>query len=72
MFTELAQAYTLLDGDAELPVGVSPLPCAAPGVTVGWDCRFSQLELKRGIMATGGATLPMAERAGLAMRCCTC
>jgi len=29
------------------------------------DCRFSQLEVKRGIMATGGATLRMAERAGL-------
>src|SRR5205085_962675 len=28
------------------------------------DCRFSQLEVKRGIMATGGATLRMAERAG--------
>jgi enoyl-CoA hydratase/carnithine racemase len=29
------------------------------------NCRFSQLEVKRGIMATGGATLRMAERAGL-------
>ncbi len=29
------------------------------------DCRFSQLEVQRGIMATGGATLRMAERAGL-------
>ena len=29
------------------------------------DCRFSQLEVKRGIMATGGATLRMAERAGM-------
>jgi enoyl-CoA hydratase/carnithine racemase len=29
------------------------------------DCRFSQLEVKRCIMATGGATLRMAERAGL-------
>ncbi|HVR48484.1 MAG TPA: crotonase/enoyl-CoA hydratase family protein [Pseudorhodoferax sp.] len=28
------------------------------------DCRFSQLEVQRGIMATGGATLRMAERAG--------
>jgi enoyl-CoA hydratase len=27
--------------------------------------RFSQLEVGRGIMATGGATLRMAERAGL-------
>ena len=29
------------------------------------DCRFSQMEVQRGIMATGGATLRMAERAGL-------
>jgi enoyl-CoA hydratase/carnithine racemase len=29
------------------------------------NCRFSQLEVKRGIMATGGATLRMAERAGM-------
>ena len=29
------------------------------------DCRFSQLEVQRGIMATGGATLRMAERAGV-------
>lgn len=28
------------------------------------DCRFSQLEVKRGIMATGGATIRMVERAG--------
>ena len=28
------------------------------------DCRFSQMEVQRGIMATGGATLRMAERAG--------
>ena len=29
------------------------------------DCRFSQMEVQRGIMATGGATLLMAERAGV-------
>jgi enoyl-CoA hydratase len=29
------------------------------------DCRFSQMEVQRGIMATGGATLRMAERAGV-------
>ena len=29
------------------------------------DCRFSQLEVKRCIMATGGATLRMAERGGM-------
>jgi len=28
------------------------------------DCRFSQLEPKRGIMATGGATLRFVERGG--------
>ena len=38
----------------------------AGDITVAADnCRFSQLEVKRGIMATGGATLRMAERAGL-------
>jgi enoyl-CoA hydratase len=38
---------------------------AADVVIAADDCRFSQLEVKRGIMATGGATLRMAERAGL-------
>jgi enoyl-CoA hydratase/carnithine racemase len=38
---------------------------AADVVVAADDCRFSQLEVKRGIMATGGATLRMAERAGL-------
>ena len=28
------------------------------------NCRFSQLEVKRGIMASGGATIRMVERAG--------
>ncbi|WP_425355181.1 crotonase/enoyl-CoA hydratase family protein [Ramlibacter agri] len=57
-----------------------PLVCAVQGITftlgielmlaadcvvAADDCRFSQLEVKRGIMATGGATLRMAERAGL-------
>jgi enoyl-CoA hydratase len=127
MYRELAQAYTLLDDDPELRVGVlfahgahftagldlptiaplmqrgekaippglvepndlgtpgyrrrtRPLVVAVQGITftVGIelmlaadivvaadDCRFSQLEVKRGIMATGGATLRMAERAGL-------
>lgn len=127
MFRELAQAYTLLDDDAELRVGVlhalgdhftagldlpsiapfmqkgeklwpaglvEPLDLGSPGyrrrtkpmvvavqgitftlgielmlaadiVVAADDCRFSQLEVKRGIMATGGATLRMAERAGL-------
>ena len=41
------------------------LMLAADIVVAARDCRFSQLEVKRGIMATGGATLRMAERAGL-------
>lgn len=41
------------------------LMLAADIVIAADDCRFSQLEVKRGIMATGGATLRMAERAGL-------
>jgi enoyl-CoA hydratase len=41
------------------------LMLAADVVVAADDCRFSQLEVQRGIMATGGATLRMAERAGL-------
>jgi len=41
------------------------LMLAADIVVAEDNCRFSQLEVKRGIMATGGATLRMAERAGL-------
>ena len=37
---------------------------AAEVVVAADDCRFSQLEVNRGIMATGGATLRMTERAG--------
>jgi enoyl-CoA hydratase len=40
------------------------LMLAADIVIAANDCRFSQLEVQRGIMATGGATLRMAERAG--------
>ncbi len=127
MFRELGEAYTLLDDDGELRVGVlhafgkhftagldlptiaplmqrgekaiplgmveptdlgtpgyrrrtKPMVVAVKGITytlgielmlaadivvAADDCRFSQLEVKRGIMATGGATLRMAERAGL-------
>jgi enoyl-CoA hydratase len=127
MLRELAQAYTLLDEDDELRVGVlhafgphftagldlptiaplmqrgekampqglvepvdlgtpgyrrrsKPMVAAVKGITytlgielmlaadivvAADNCRFSQLEVKRGIMATGGATLRMAERAGL-------
>ncbi|NPC58110.1 crotonase/enoyl-CoA hydratase family protein [Caenimonas soli] len=127
MFRQLAEAYTLLDDDPALRVGVlhafgrhftagldlptiaplmrrgekaiplglveptdlgtpeyrrrtKPMVVAVKGITytlgielmlaadvvvAADDCRFSQLEVKRGIMATGGATLRMAERAGL-------
>ena len=127
MFRQLAEAYTRLDDDADLRVGVlhafgdhftagldlpaftefmkrgekavppglvephdfglegyrrrtKPMVVAVKGIcfTVGIelmlaadivvaadDCRFSQLEVQRGIMATGGATLRMAERAGV-------
>jgi enoyl-CoA hydratase/carnithine racemase len=127
MFRELGEAYTLLDDDDELRVGVlhafgkhftagldlptiaplmqrgekaiplglveptdvgtpgmrrrrKPMVAAVKGITftlgielmlaadivvAADDCRFSQLEVKRGVMATGGATLRMAERAGL-------
>ncbi|SLN33990.1 crotonase/enoyl-CoA hydratase family protein [Oceanibacterium hippocampi] len=41
------------------------LMLAADIVVAAAGTRFSQLEVKRGIMATGGATLRMAERAGL-------
>lgn len=41
------------------------LMLAADIVVAADNCRFSQLEVKRGVMATGGATLRMAERAGL-------
>ncbi len=127
MFRELGEAYTRLDDDSALRVGVlhavgahftagldlpsiapmmrrgekavplglvdplnlamagyrrrnKPMLVAVQGITytlgielmlgadivvAADDCRFSQLEVKRGIMATGGATLRMAERAGL-------
>lgn len=37
---------------------------AADMVIASSDCRFSQLEVKRGLMPTGGATIRMVERAG--------
>lgn len=40
------------------------LMLAADIVVAASDCRFSQLEVKRGLMATGGATIRMVERAG--------
>ena len=127
MFRELAEAYTRLDDDSTLRVGVlhafgdhftagldlpafsefmqrgekvvpkglvephdfglegyrrrtKPMVVAVKGIcfTVGIElmlgadivvaadnCRFSQLEVARNIMASGGATLRMAERAGV-------
>jgi enoyl-CoA hydratase/carnithine racemase len=41
------------------------LMLAADVVVAASDCRFAQLEVRRGIMATGGATLRIAERAGI-------
>jgi enoyl-CoA hydratase/carnithine racemase len=41
------------------------LMLAADVVIAASDCRFSQLEVKRGIMATGGATIRITERAGI-------
>jgi enoyl-CoA hydratase len=124
MWSELRDAYTLLDEDDALRVGVlfghgdhftagldlpkwrdgmkasegsapsaarvdpvglgaracrKPVVCAVRGITftagIEWmlaadivvaadDCRFSQLEPKRGIMATGGATIRFVERGG--------
>ncbi|RJF94724.1 enoyl-CoA hydratase [Oleomonas cavernae] len=40
------------------------LMLAADIVVAGSDCRFAQIEPKRGIMATGGATFRFVERAG--------
>lgn len=40
------------------------LMLAADIVVAADDCRFSQLEVKRGVMAAGGATLRMVQRAG--------
>ena len=127
MFQQLAQAYTRLDDDPELRVGLlhafgehftagldlpliaefmktgqkvippglvephdyglpgyrrraKPMVAAVKGIcfTVGIelmlgadivvaadDCRFAQMEVQRCIMPTGGATLRMAERAGV-------
>jgi enoyl-CoA hydratase/carnithine racemase len=61
------------------PLRSKPLVCAVQGIcfTLGIelmlaadivvaaeDCRFAQLEVKRGIMPAGGATIRMVERAG--------
>jgi len=45
-------------------VGIE-LMLGADIVVAADDCRFSQLEVQRCIMPTGGATLRMAERAGV-------
>ena len=44
-------------------VGIE-LMLGADIVVAADNCRFSQMEVQRGIMATGGATLRMAERSG--------
>jgi enoyl-CoA hydratase/carnithine racemase len=41
------------------------LMLAADIVIAASDCRFAQLEVQRGIMASAGATIRIAERAGL-------
>ena len=61
------------------PLRTKPLVCAVQGIcfTLGIelmlaadivvaadDCRFAQIEIKRGIMPAGGATVRMVERAG--------
>ncbi len=61
------------------PLRTKPLVCAVQGIcfTLGIelmlasdivvaadDCRFAQIEVKRGIMPSGGATIRMVERAG--------
>ena len=61
------------------PIRSKPLVCAVQGIcfTLGIelmlaadivvaadDCRFAQIEVKRGIMPAGGATMRMVERAG--------
>jgi enoyl-CoA hydratase/carnithine racemase len=61
------------------PIRTKPVVCAVQGIcfTLGIElmlstdivvaadnCRFAQIEVKRGIMPTGGATIRMVERAG--------
>jgi enoyl-CoA hydratase/carnithine racemase len=61
------------------PIRTKPLVCAVQGIcfTLGIElmlaadiviaadnCRFAQIEVKRGIMPAGGATIRMVERAG--------
>ena len=41
------------------------LMLASDIVVAASDCRFTQIEVKRGIMPSGGATIRMSERAGL-------
>src|SRR6266850_6412974 len=48
------------------------LMLAADMVVAASNCRFAQLEVQRGIMASAGATIRMAERAGMATRCAFC
>ena len=65
------QAHLLLKEDCTVTIchsrtrDLAAIVRQADIVVAADDCRFSQLEVARGIMATGGATLRMAERAGL-------
>ena len=63
MFRQLAEACTRLDDDPSLRVGV--LHALGDHFTAGLDLPAIAPYMQRGIMATGGATLRMAERAGL-------
>jgi enoyl-CoA hydratase len=75
----VSKNISLVLGSGGARVATKPLVCAVHGVTytagielmlacdivvAADDCRFSQLEPKRGIMATGGATFRFVERGG--------
>ena len=61
---DAAQTLVVAVKGITFTVGIE-LMLGADIVVAADDCRFSQLEVKRCIMPTGGATLRMAERAGL-------
>jgi enoyl-CoA hydratase len=62
MLRALSDAYTRLDDDPALRVGL--LHALGAHFTAGLDLPSFAPLMQRGIMATGGATLRMAERAG--------
>ena len=68
-----SMAESMQRGERMCPDGwVDPLDLGHPGlrrrtkpmVVAADNCRFAQLEVQRGIMPTGGATIRMAQRAG--------